>query len=64
MDYIAKMNEILAEKKKNGLVGIKFCVLPDDGNSAKDYQKMAEAFCKIEDLRKKNILKATASSAL
>ena len=29
MDYIKKMDEIISEKKKKGLVGIRFCILPE-----------------------------------
>lgn len=64
IDYIAKMNEIIASKKKNGLVGIKFCILPETKEAARDYQAMARAFCKAEELKARGVLKSTTSPAL
>ena len=64
IDYIDRMNKIIADKRKNGLVGIKFCILPEDGGNATDVQSIARTFCKVEDLRKRGILKSTTPNAL
>lgn len=64
IDYLLKMDKIIAEKKKNGLVGINFCILPENREAAEDYQGMARAFCMVEDLRAKSFLKATSSNSL
>lgn len=44
MDYIARMNEILAEKVANGMKGIRFFVEAESG--AADF---AHDFCVMED---------------
>lgn len=64
MNYISEMNKILKEKKKQGLVGIKFCILPKSKKAATDHEAMARAFCKLDDLRKRGVLKATTSQFL
>ena len=64
MDYIKKMDEIISKKKEDGVVGMNFCILPENESSAKDYQSMARAFCMVEELRAKKILKATSSNIL
>lgn len=64
INYLLKMDEIIAEKKKKGLVGINFCILPENRDAAENYQSMARAFCMVEDLRAKHFLKATSSNSL
>jgi len=56
MSYMKEMNGILAEKKKKGLAGIKFCVLPDSNKTAKDYELMAKAFCVLEKMKTDGVL--------
>ena len=64
MTYLERMNQIIAAKKKEGLVGIKFCVLPESEKAAKDYELMAKAFCAIDDLRKDGTLDRTTKAVL
>lgn len=64
VDYLKKMDEIISEKQKRGLVGMNFCVLPEGSESGDDYQGMARAFCMVEELRNQKFLKATSSNAL
>ena len=65
VNYLEKMDKIIAEKKaKQGLVGIKFCILPSNPKDEDDHQDMAQAFCMAEEMMSKGIFAATTSSSL
>jgi hypothetical protein len=59
--YIQQMDDIIANKKTNGMVGIKFFFQADTDEAASDYEAMAKAFCKIEEHRAKGTFKSTTS---
>ena len=63
-NYVEKMNKIIASKRQKGLVGIKFCILPEGKTGRDNAQAIARAFCKAEELRTQGIFKATTSSSL
>jgi hypothetical protein len=62
--YINKMDDIIRQKKQNGMVGIKFFFQADTDEASKDYEAVAKAFCKIEEHREKGTFKETTSVAL
>lgn len=64
INYVDRMNKIIASKRQKGLVGIKFCILPEGKAGQDNAQAIARAFCKAEELRARGILKATTSSSL
>ena len=65
VNYLEKMDKIIAEKKeKQGLVGIKFCILPSNLKDEDDHQDMARAFCMAEEMMSQGVFAVTTSSSL
>ena len=58
VDYVAKMARVIKQEQKKGLVGLRFCYLPQSSRLDNDEmgQVMAKAFCELEELDRKNQL--------
>ena len=52
------------KRKKKGMVGIKFCILPESVKASKNYELMAKAFCLLDEMDRDETLMRTTQEVL